>query len=151
MITTSDVNYPILLVGKHGKFGFRNNASDLVERTESLRHLNEVDWLQLLDREFNLYRMENLKPLRGAGRLGGYFFEGPFLSRKVVYQADLHLLKKLSVDEVAEIILKFMRSSQSFQKKDETMFRTTLAKVPSSELSTLEDMKRIYESLDWGD
>ena len=150
MITTTQVSYPILIAGKHGKFGFRNAASKLVERTESLRRLNDVDWFQLVDREFNLYRMQNLKAVAGAGRWGGYFFEGPFLSRKVVYQADLQPLKKLRLDEVIEIILGYMRAAQGFRKRDEIMFRAKLAEA-SSELNHLDDVKTFYESLKWGD
>lgn len=150
MSTTTEVSYPILVAGRHGKFGFRKTASELVERTESLRRLNNVDWFQLIDRDFNLYRMKNLKAVAGARRWGGYFFEGPFLSRKVIYQADLQPLKKLRLDEVAELLLGFMRSAQGFHKRDEVMFREKLAES-SGNLKNLDEVKAFYEGLKWGD
>lgn len=150
MITTSQVNYPVLIAGKHGFFGFCEHPQKLIEKTDHLRWIADADWLKLVDRDFNLYRMSNLTVVRGAGRFGGYFFKGPFLGRKVVYRADLQPLQKLRIDEVAEIILGFMRTAQGFRKRDEIMFRAKLAEA-SNDLNNLDDVKTFYESLKWGD
>jgi len=149
IITTSQIVYPILLAGKFGKFGFRKSASELIERPESLRRLNGVDWLKLIDRDFNLYRMRNLKAICGAGRWFGYFFEGPFLSRRVIYQADLDFVKTLALEEVGDLILQFMRSTQGFRTGDEKLFRAKLA--GSENMRSLEDVSQFFENLKWGD
>lgn len=150
MITTAHVSYPVLIIGKHGIFGFHESPEKLIEKSAHLRWIADVDWLKLVDRDFNFYRMKKLEPVRGAGRFGGYFFEGPFLSRRVIYRAELQPLKKLSLDEVADLLLGFMREAQGFRKKDEPLLRQKFAEASGS-LKTLGDVRQLFENLPWGD
>ena len=94
--------------------------------------------------------MKKLEPVRGAGRFGGYFFEGPFLSRRVIYRAELQPLKKLSLDEVADLLLGFMREAQGFRRKDEPLLRQEFVE-DAPNLKTLDGVRQLFENLPWGD
>jgi hypothetical protein len=94
--------------------------------------------------------MTNLRALRGYGRWGGYFLEGPFLSRRIIYEADLLPLKTLELEEIAELLLDFMRSAQGFRERDEKHFRKKFAEM-SPNMRSIEDVRVFFENLKWGD
>src|SRR4030095_8923149 len=117
----------------------------------SLKRLKDFVGVQVVDNQLRSYEILGTHVLRGHGLLWGYFFQGPFLCRNIVFRASVIFREQLNLSAASEVLVGFMKYSQGLKRNDLARFhKARKGFLPTAEHS-LTALWSFYISFKWGD
>lgn len=152
MITTESLSYPILMFSKRlFILEFKESPHALIWEKASLRRLDDLKGVSVIDNELKEYHVLTTRVVRGHGFLSGYFLRGPFLERRVVFSSELAFVLQRNIRSVAELIIQYMQTAQGFNKRDVGRFWAAFETFAPSSDSTIAALYAFYSDFKWGD
>jgi len=151
MMTTDNITFPILLWGRGNYFKYWKTPVELVLNRTTLKMVEKDPRFFVVDNTLGRFKITNTSVVRGYGPLAGYFFQGPFLNRRVVFRAELSLDKQLDFRSVAKLIARFMSDTQGVRKDDIARFWAVFEEFAPTAPPTLSALWDFYDSFQWGD
>ena len=134
-VSSDDIEFPVLIYLKKISFiSYVSDRSRLVDDVDFLKMMNGSDGWYIIDNNFVRHRVLGFEVVCGSGGLFGYFFVGPFLSRRVVYRAALEMDSRLNREDIEKLFIKFYRSSQDYDRSRIPELEEMLRGVPDASL-----------------
>ena len=122
-LSTEQIPFPVLLVGKFGILHFRGCPAELVTESGRLRRLYDEKGYYFVDNNLKRYQIVGTTIIQGHGRFGGWSFDGPFLlKREVLFSAELKFIKQLDLKMTAELIANFIKKAEDAGQNDVARF-----------------------------
>jgi hypothetical protein len=152
MTTTDTLPYPILLRSrKYFLFQFKKSPDELVWEKGSLKRFQYFREAFIIDNQLRKHEIVTSHVVGGHGFLSGYFLQGPFLARNVVFRSDVSFIEQGNLRSVAEMIAEFMKDSQSVRNDDVARFWAAFESFERKAEQTLSALETFYSLFQWGD